>query len=151
MPEDTQELEAEPGLDPGSKFVWIHTACEKDVQEIIQGPGSSSSTSREERGVRVGAGRNQLTWLWAGHCGHPAGGQGHSARPHCSHSRRAPGSRRAGGGQLDRECTAWIPALAVDQSSPPHYTSFTLRHTRQGLQLFCPFHRHHAVISHAFA
>lgn len=51
-------------------------------------------TSREGRGGRAGAGGSRLTWLWAGHCGHPAGGQGHSARPHCSHSRREPGPGR---------------------------------------------------------
>lgn len=113
------------------------------MQGFTQGPGVPSCTSREGRGVRGGAGGARLTWLWAGHCGHPAGGQGHSARPHCSHSRREPGPGRARGeGWLGGKPTAWSP-----RPSPPQHTSSSLYCTRHGLRLFCPFQTPHCRFS----
>lgn len=110
------------------------------MQEIIQGPGSPSSTRKEGRRVRgAGARRRQLTWLWAGRCGRPAEGQGHSARPHCSHSRRAPGPGRGRGGQLDRAPIAWSPHLCgVPSLTPTAHQLLSLRHSTRA-SAFLPF------------
>lgn len=86
----------------------------------------------------MGAGRSRLTWLWAGHCGHPAGGQGHSARPRCSRSRRAPGPGKAREGWLGGPSAAGHP-------SPPQYTILDMGF------VFSALLRHHPAVPHAFA
>lgn len=149
--EVTQELEAQPRLDPCSKSsVWSLLPMRSVCKIVTQGPGSPDP-SRGAKGVRVERRRNQLTWLWAGRCGHLAGGRGHSAHPHCSHSRRAPGPGRGRCGWLERAPTASSPCLPCGSALPSQHTSSSLCGTRHGLWFSCPFHRHRAAFDHGFA
>ena len=141
MPEVTQELEAEPELEPCSKFsAWSSLPRRSMCRIVIQGPGSLDPPA--------GKGKESV-WGWAGAyshgCGQVTAGVQQEVRDTVLILIAAIPEGYLGQGEAGMG--GWIghpelpaPIFAVGHPLSPQHTSSSFCGTRHRLCFFCLFH-----------